>query len=214
MAGMQDEQGQRRTFGFAVCLFQVRLFPLQPPLPTGLLMSKSLRDLFIAPPRPEMPPAAPAPDTTSHLKRARRVIQTGWLLFMVSLVVPVLGTEPGALAFVYSLMMPFFLLEKPSWLGLAMSFYSVVNLGLIFSLFISFSEKLLARPASSVFFVLVALDTMWIPFTPEQEFAQRPAFWFWSASAVVVAIGMNMARLKEKAHQAAQAQHQRARDAT
>jgi len=177
-------------------------------------MSKSLRDLFIAPPRPEMLPAAPAPDTTPHLKRARRVIQAGWLLFMVSLVVPVLGTEPGALAFVYSLMMPFFLLEKPSWLGLAMSFYSVVNLGLIFSLFISFSEKLLARPASSVFFVLVALDTMWIPFTPEQEFAQRPAFWFWSASAVVVAIGMNMARLKEKARQAAEAQHQRARDTT
>ncbi|WP_075257546.1 hypothetical protein [Herbaspirillum camelliae] len=157
-------------------------------------MSKSLADLIVNPAKP---------DTAPHLKVARRVIMAGWGLFMLSLVLPVLGDEPGALAFIYSLMMPFFLFDKPSWLGLAMSFYSVVNLSLIASLFIALGDKLLTRPATSVFFVLVALDTMWIPFTPDQQFARHPAFWCWSASAVVVAIGMNMARLKEKARQAA-----------
>ncbi|ALU90554.1 hypothetical protein RB25_03450 [Herbaspirillum rubrisubalbicans] len=142
---------------------------------------------------PDNPAAMP------HLNKARYLIVAGWMLFMISLALPVQNNDRGYVALLVSFVFLTSILDRLDPQLIWMSTYALVNTGLIASAFIAWKGRLISHPRCSVFFTLAALDTLFAPLF-SKEFSQYPAFWCWVVSAILVAAGMNLARLRQQDH--------------
>jgi len=141
-------------------------------------------------PNPDNPAATP------HLNKARCLVVSGWVLFMISLFLPLQNTDLGYTALIYSFVFLTSIFDRPEPQLVWMGSYALVNTGLIVSLFIAWKGRLISHPFCSLFFTLAAVDTLFAPLFAK-EFTQYPAFWCWAASAILVASGMNLARLQQ-----------------
>ncbi|WP_433692012.1 hypothetical protein [Herbaspirillum seropedicae] len=140
-----------------------------------------------------------SPAATPYLAKARYLIVAGWVLFMISLGLPLQNNDLGYVALLYSFVFLTSIVERADPQLIWMGSYALVNTGLIASLFMTRKGRLISHPGCSLFFALAALDTFLAPLLAK-EFSQYPAFWCWSASAVLVAAGMNLARLRQQDH--------------
>lgn len=140
-----------------------------------------------------------SPAATPNLAKARYLIVAGWVLFMISLGLPLQDHVLGYVALIYSFIFLVTIVEGLDPQLIWMGSYALVNTGLIASLFMTLKGRLISHPGCSLFFALAALDTFFAPLFAK-EFSQYPAFWCWSASAILVAAGMNLARLRQQDH--------------
>jgi hypothetical protein len=144
--------------------------------------------------------------TTPHMNKARYLVVAGWVLFMISLFLPLQNTDLGYAALIYSFVFLMSIFDRLEPQLIWMGSYALVNAGMIVSLFIAWKGPLISHPRCSLFFTLAAVDTLFAPLFAK-EFTQYPAFWCWAASVILVASGMNLARLQQNDLASLKARH-------